>query len=66
MKTLQIPQKLVYEKFYVHEIPAVYQKFTSWKTCKTKTCKLSNFDLNHSWFNNEWMEIFPYIQTAID
>ena len=29
MKRLQIPQKLVYEKFYVHKIAAVfYQKFT--------------------------------------
>ena len=38
MKTLQIPQKLVYEKFYfyekiLHEIAdEIYQKFTSWKT----------------------------------
>ena len=32
-KCMQIPQKLVHEKFYVHEITAVdLSKFTSWKT----------------------------------
>ena len=45
MKRLHITQKLVYEKFYVHEkilrkrnsksiSNSIYQKFTSWKTQK--------------------------------
>ena len=31
-KKLQITQKLVYQRFYVHEIaPSIYAKITSWK-----------------------------------
>ena len=46
MKRLQIPQKLVYEKFYVHEIDAVnLSKIYFLKNAK-KTCKPNNRDLN--------------------
>ena len=54
MKRLQIPQKLVYGKFYVHEIAAVdlskiYFLENAKKTCKKKTCKPNNRDLNRDW-----------------
>ena len=46
MKRLQITQKLVYEKFYVHEIAAVnLSKIYFLKNAK-KTCKTNNHDLN--------------------
>ena len=46
MKRLQIPQKLVYEKFYVHEIAAVnLSKIYFLKNAK-KTWKPNNCDLN--------------------
>ena len=46
MKRLQIPQKLVYQKFYVHEITAVnLSKIYFLKNAK-KTCKPNNRDLN--------------------
>ena len=45
MKRLPIPQKLVYENFYVHEIVAVnLSKLYFLKNAK-KTCKPSNRDL---------------------
>ena len=47
MKILQIPQKLVYEKFYVHEIAPV-SKIYFLKNTK-KTCKSNNRDLNRDW-----------------
>ena len=46
MKRLQIPRKLVYEKFYVHGIAAVnLSKFYFLKHA-SKTCKPNNRDLN--------------------
>ena len=46
MKRLQIPQKLVYGKFYVHEIAAVdLSKIYFLKNAK-KTCKPNDRDLN--------------------
>ena len=46
MKGQAIPQKLVYYKFYVHEIAAVnLSKIYSLKNAK-KTCKPNNRDLN--------------------
>ena len=49
MKRLQILQKLLYEKFYVHEIPAVnLSKMYFLKKAK-KTCKPNNRDLNRDW-----------------
>ena len=46
MKRLQIPQKIVYEKFYVHEIAAVnLSKIYFLKNAK-KTCKPNNHDSN--------------------
>ena len=46
MKRLQIPQKLVYGKFYVHEIAAVnLTKLYFLKSAK-KTCEPNNRDLN--------------------
>ena len=48
MKRLQIPQKLVYEKFYVHEIAAVnLSKICFLKNAK-KTCKPNKHDLNRN------------------
>ena len=46
MKRLQIPQKLVYEKFYVHEISAVNLSKIYFLKNPEKTCKPSNRDLN--------------------
>ena len=46
MKRLQIPQKLVYKKFYIHEIAAInLSKIYFLKNAK-KTCKPNNCDLN--------------------
>ena len=46
MKRLQMPQILVYEKFYVHEIAAInLSKIYFLKNAK-KTCKPKNRDLN--------------------
>ena len=46
MKKLQIPQKPVYKKFYVHEIAAVnLSKIYFLKNAK-KTCKPNNRDWN--------------------
>ena len=46
MERLGIPQKLVYEKFYVHEIAAVnLSKLYFLKNAK-KTCKPNNGNLN--------------------
>ena len=48
---MQIPQKLVYGKFYVHEIAAVdLSKIYFLKNAK-KTCKPNNRDLNRDWIN---------------
>ena len=49
MKRLQIPQKLVHEKFYVHEIAALnLSKIYFLKNAK-KTCKPNNCDLHPNW-----------------
>ena len=49
MKRLQIPQKLVYKKFYVHKIAAaILSKIYSLKNTK-KICKPNNRDLNRDW-----------------
>ena len=49
MKILQILQKLVHEKFYLHEIAAVnLSKIYLLKNTK-KTCKRNNRDLNRDW-----------------
>ena len=51
MKRQQIPQKRVYEKFYVHEIAAVnLSKIYFLKNAK-KTCKPNNRDLNRDWIS---------------
>ena len=43
------PEKVVYEKFYVHEIAAVdLSKIYFLKNAK-KTCKPNNHDLNRDW-----------------
>ena len=55
MKRLQIPQKLVYrkfdihEKFYVHEIASVYLSKNYFLKNAKKTCKPNNRDLNRDW-----------------
>ena len=46
MKSLQIPLKLVYKKFYVHEknyVDEIYQKVTSWKTHRKHVNQTSEF-----------------------
>ena len=49
MKRLQIPQKLMYGKFYVHEIAAVnLSKIYFLKNAK-KACKPNNCDLDRDW-----------------
>ena len=51
MKILGIPRKLVYEKFYIHEIAAVnLLKIYLLKNAK-KTCKPNNRDLNRDWIS---------------
>ena len=46
MRRLQIPQKLVYEKFYVLEIPAINLSKIYFQKNGKKTCKPNNRDLN--------------------
>ena len=43
---MQIPQGLVYEKFYVHEIAAVDLSTIYFVKNAKKTCKPDNRDLN--------------------
>ena len=45
MKRLQISQKLVFEKFYVHEITAVNLSKIYFQKNAKKTCKPNNRDL---------------------
>ena len=53
---MQIPQKLVYEKFDVHEIAAInLSKIYFLKNVK-KTCKPNNRDLNCDWISNDLFE----------
>ena len=57
MKRLQIPRKIVDEKFYVHEkiyaheIAAVYLSQIYFLKSAKKTCKLNNRDLNRDWIS---------------
>ena len=46
-KRLQLPQQLVYEKFYVHEIAALNLSKNFLKNSK-KTSKPNNHDLNRT------------------
>ena len=58
MKILGIPRKLVYEKFYIHEIAAVnLLKIYLLKNAK-KTCKPNNRDLNRDWIRKFWWKKF--------
>ena len=49
---MQILQKLVYEKFYIHEIAAVYLSKIYFLKNAMKTCKPNNRDLNRDWINS--------------
>ena len=49
MQRLQIPQKLVNEKFYIHEIAAVDLSKIYFLKNANKTCKRNNRDLNRDW-----------------
>ena len=46
---MQTPQKLVYEKFYVHEIAVVDLSKIYFLKNEKKTCKQNNLDLNRDW-----------------
>ena len=60
MEKLQIPQKLVYEKFYVHEIAAVnLSKIYFLKNAK-KTCKPNNHDLNRDSMKIEKIRAYSF------
>ena len=48
MKRLQILQKLVYKKFYVHEIAAVSLPKIYFLKNARKSCKSNNRDLDHN------------------
>ena len=52
MKKLQIPHKLVYEKFYIHENAAVDLSKTYVLKNAKKTRKPNNRDLNRDWIND--------------
>ena len=49
IKRQQIPQKLVYEKFYVHKIVAVKVIKIYFLKNRKKTCKPNNRDLSRAW-----------------
>ena len=48
VKRLQIPQKLVYEKLYVHEIAAVNLSKIYFLKNPKKICQPNNADLNRN------------------
>ena len=50
---MQIPQKLVLEKFYVHEVPTVDLSKMYFSKNAKKTCKPNNRDLNRDWKKNQ-------------
>ena len=55
------PEKVVYEKFYVHEIAAVdLSKIYFLKNAK-KTCKPNNRDLNRDW-KTKFINVFSNIE----
>ena len=60
MKRLQIPQKLVYKKFYVHEIAAVISSKNYFLKNAKKTCKPNNRDLNRDWIKQKQMAMKRY------
>ena len=49
MKRFQISQKLVYGKFYVHEVAAVDLSKSYFLKNAKKTCKANNRYLNRDW-----------------
>ena len=49
------PEKLVYEKFYVHEIAAVDLSKMYFLKNAMKTCTPNNRDLNRDWIN--WINL---------
>ena len=49
MKRLEILQKLMYNKFYVHEIAVVNLSKNYFLKNPKKTCKPNNHDLNRDW-----------------
>ena len=51
MWSLQIPQKLVYENFYVHEIAAVDLSQIYFLKNEKKICEPNNRDLNRNWIS---------------
>ena len=51
MKRLQIAQKLVYEKCYVHEMAAENLSEMYFLKNSKKTCKSNNCDLNRDWIS---------------
>ena len=65
MKGLQIPQKLGYEKVYVHGITAGnLSKIYFLKNAK-KTCKPNNRDLNRDWmihWYSSWIDTLISMQ----
>ena len=48
MQRLKIPQKRIYDKFYVHEIAAVDLSKNYFLKNAKKTCKPNNRDLNRN------------------
>ena len=49
------PEKVVYEKFYVHEIAAVDLSKIYFLKNAMKTCKPNNRDLNRDWIKQTWI-----------
>ena len=55
MKRMQVRQKLMYEKFYVHEIAAVNLSKIYFPKNAKKKCKPNKRDLNPDWTTeNMW------------
>ena len=63
MKRLQIPQKTLYEKFYVYEymLRTQFAAINLSKTCSLKnakeTCQPNNRHLNHDWIKTTFIPI---------
>ena len=59
-KRLQIPQKLVHKKFYVHSCRRKFFKNLLPKKRKKKTCKRNKRDLNYDWINTVFKKLMCF------
>ena len=59
-KRLQIPQKLVHKKFYVHSCRRKFFKNLLPKKRKKNPCKRNKRDLNYDWINTVFKKLMYF------